>query len=49
MSMISNDIYPDIWEEGNDALDYLLEWYEPLRIYYLDAAAQGNAMLKYLN
>jgi len=46
--MSDKDIYPEIWDEGDDALDYLLSWYEKLRAYYLDAASKGNAMIKYL-
>ena len=46
--MSKNGIYPEIWDEGDDALDYLLTWYESLRAYYFDAASKGNAMLKYL-
>ena len=48
-AMNNNDIYPGIWDEGDDALDYLMTWYESLREYYSDAAKKGNAMLKYLN
>lgn len=46
--MRTKDIYPPIWEDGDDALDYLLFWYETMRAYYLDAALKGNAMLKWL-
>ena len=48
-AMAENEIYPDIWDEGDDAADYLLSYYESLRNYYLDAASKGNAMLKYIN
>lgn len=45
-----NDIYPEIWDDpDDDAVGYLAYWYETLRAYYLDAAAKGHAMLKYLN
>jgi len=47
-SLQKNEVYPGIWEE-DDAVDYLTSWYGRLRDYYLDAAAKGNAMLKYLN
>lgn len=47
-AMSKNDIYPEIWDDGDNALDYLLTWYESLRAYYFDAASKGNAMLKYL-
>lgn len=43
-----NQIYPEIWGEGEGALEYLEEYYKELRSYYLAAAAQGEAMLLYL-
>ncbi len=43
-----NDVYPGIWDEL-DAVEYLSSYYEVLRNYYLDAAANGNAMLKFIN
>ncbi len=49
VALQENDIYPEIWDEGGEALDYLLSFYDTLREYYLKAAADGNAMLKYLN
>lgn len=45
-----NDIYPQIWDEPeDDAFGYLGPWYETLRDYFIDAAAKGNAMLKFFN
>jgi len=45
-----NRIYPEIWDDADeDAIGYLTTWYETLREYYIDAATQGHAMLKYLN
>ena len=43
-----NEIYPAIWDEP-DSLNYLLAAYESVRSYYEEAAAKGNAMLKFLN
>jgi hypothetical protein len=43
------EIYPEIWDEGEGALEYLQHWYESLRKYYLDAASKRNAMLKFIN
>jgi len=45
------EIYPTgIWEaEGNDALEYLLQYYEPLVGFYRDAAARGDAIIQYIN
>lgn len=48
-ALTSEEIYPEIWDEGEDALDYVLEHYESMMDYFLDAASRGNAMLKYLN
>jgi hypothetical protein len=48
-ALTSEEIYPEIWDEGEDALDYVLEHYESMMDYYLDAASRGNAMLKFLN
>jgi len=48
-SLLDNEIYPQIWHDDDDAVGYLTSYYETLRDYYLDAAAKGNAMLKYTN
>ena len=48
-TLSENEIYPEIWDEGNEAMDYVLVYFDQLRTYYLDAAAKGNAMLKYIN
>jgi hypothetical protein len=47
--LVQNEIYPEIWDDDEDNVGYLTSWYETLRQYYLDAAAKGNGMLKYLN
>ena len=45
-----NEIYPNIWDDSDeDAIEYLVAWYEDLRNYYIEAAANNNTMLKYLN
>lgn len=44
----NNGIYPEIWDEGEEALEYLQNSFEALRAYYLAAAANGEAMLLYL-
>lgn len=46
--LASNDIYPDIWNEGDTALEYLLDAYRRVSLYFAEAAAAGDAMLKYL-
>jgi Domain of unknown function (DUF1877) len=48
--MEAKDIYPDvIWvRDGAEALDYLIENYEPLVEFYRDAASRGDAVIKWL-
>ena len=48
-ALTRNEIYPEIWDEGDDAIQYLTTYYESLRDYFLDASSRGNAMLKYVN
>lgn len=48
-TLLDNEIYPQIWYDDVEAVGYLTSYYEILRDYYLDAAAKGNAMLKYTN
>ena len=43
------EIYPDIWDEGEESLDYLLQYFESLREFYNNAASRGNAVLLYLS
>lgn len=37
-------IYPDIWDEGDEARDYVLGYYEDLRRLYAKAAEAGDGM-----
>lgn len=46
--MTSLKIYPQIWDEGDEALEYLMTYYTPLRAFYTRAAARGDAILLYL-
>ena len=43
------DVYPGMWNEGEDAFVYLLENFAQVSIFFQDAAARGNAVLFYLN
>ena len=49
--MEEKQIYPDvIWvRDGSDALDYLLENYQQLEVFYRDAAARGDAVIQWLS
>jgi len=42
------DIYPGGWDEGDVAVEYLVQHYERLRQDFLDAAKAGQAILVYL-
>lgn len=39
------DIYPNIWDEGEEALDYLMDYYVELVRFFSSAAAAGDAVL----
>jgi hypothetical protein len=43
------EIYPEIWDGGRDALDYLLTYYDALVSFYQDAASRGDTILQYIN
>jgi len=49
--MEQKQIYPDVlWvRDGADALDYLLENYQQLAVFYRDAAARGDAVIQWLS
>lgn len=48
--MAAKSIYPDvIWvRDGREALEYLLEGYQQLVVFYRDAAARGDAVVQWL-
>jgi hypothetical protein len=43
--MTEADVYPTIWDEGEEALAYLLANFAELRALYLAAAAAGDAVI----
>ena len=43
------DIYPQIWDEGETAWEYVGENYRALRDFFLMAGEAGDAMLVYVN
>jgi len=49
--MEGKDIYPEpIWvREGEEAFEYLMENFEPLKVLYRDAAIRGDGMLQWLS
>jgi hypothetical protein len=49
--MEAKDIYPDaIWvRDGQEALNYALEGYQQLQVFYRDAASRGEAVIQWLS
>ena len=43
------NIYPSIWDDPDDALDYMLINYQSLARFFQQAAQAGDAMLLYIN
>lgn len=43
-----DEIYPNIWDEGDEALEYLMHHLQHVRAFYRDAAAQGKAVITWL-
>jgi hypothetical protein len=50
-NMEAKQIYPDvIWvRDGQEALDYALDNYQQLQVFYRDAAARGDAVIQWLS
>ena len=47
--MDDEGIYPEIWErDGQEGLDYILEFYRQLRVFYLDARERGDGAVLWL-
>ena len=44
-AMQEDEVYPDIWDEGPGALEYLTSYFEPLRGFYSAAAEAGDHVL----
>jgi hypothetical protein len=47
--MQAADIYPNIWDRGEDELEYVREYYDMLVRFFRGAAEAGEAMLLYFN
>jgi hypothetical protein len=43
------DIYPQIWDEGSDALDYVASYFLDAQRVYKDAAAMDLALVLFIN
>lgn len=45
-----HDVYPTIWEEeGEEAFDYLFEYFQQLQNFYAEAAKEKQAVISILN
>lgn len=38
------EIYPKIWDEGDEALDYLISYYTPMAELFREAAGRGDSI-----
>jgi hypothetical protein len=47
--MMEEDIYPEIWDEGEEAFDYLSVYFLSLQKVYSDAAKNGEAIVTFIN
>ncbi len=48
-AMDAAGVYPEIWvRDGADGLAYILEWYQVLRAFYLDARLRQDGVLLWL-
>lgn len=47
--MTESDVYPSIWEEGDDAFDYLVDGFSAVQRVYAAAAKNGEAVITFLN
>ena len=47
--MMEKNIYPQIWDEGNDALQYLTDNFEKLKEFYNLANTNMQAMIIFIN
>lgn len=44
-----NDIYPQIWDEGSEALDYIASYYLGVKETFKKATNEGKALIIFLN
>ncbi len=48
-ALAAHRIYPEIWDEDQDALDYLVQYFEELKAFFAQAAAAKRGALFVLN
>ncbi|MCB9261285.1 MAG: YfbM family protein [Flavobacteriales bacterium] len=47
--MMTLEIYPTIWDEGDEAFEYLNEYFKALQQVYSDATKNGEAIITFIN
>jgi hypothetical protein len=47
--MMEKEIYPEIWDEGEKAFDFLYENFVKMKAFYKAASEKGNAVITFLN
>ena len=48
-ALASAEIYPQIWDEGDAALDYVVTYFNELREFYRQAAEKDLAIITFIN
>jgi hypothetical protein len=48
-ALTAAEVYPDIWDEDEESLEYVQYYYGELRMFYQVAAERGDALISYLN
>lgn len=46
---LENNIYPTIWNEGEEAFEYLMEYFNDLKDFYQKASLEKQAVITFLN
>jgi len=46
--MTEEGVYPDIWQDDENALEYLLDYFDDLKNFYKKAAERGEAVVTFL-
>lgn len=48
-ALANAEIYPQIWDEGDDAMDYVATYFSELRDFYREAAEDDLAIITFIN
>ena len=48
-ALAAAEVYPEIWDEGAEALEYVQSFYNDLRNFYIAASERNDSVLIYLN